>query len=285
MKTVWFTRAILLALVLSTPAVALAAGASKPPATSAAPKPKSKPAPAPAPAKKTRSAQPQQPPSPAARRATAGPGVPSAPPQDPPERVALSEAETEMFWFDDPSSATEFYPLALLPEPTGPVTSASGLPPTAAEPRKESEPPNVDFVSSLRQPDFPVPWTPRVVSYLEYFKNDPRGRTTLAVWYRQSGRYEKMLRSVLKQHKLPEDLMWVAVVESGLRPTVYSPAGAAGLWQFMPESGRLYGLVVDRWVDERLDPVRSTNAAAMYLQDLYRRFGSWELALASYNMG
>ena len=75
------------------------------------------------------------------------------------------------------------------------------------------------------------------------------------------------------------------MIESGHNPTVVSPAGAAGLWQFMPDAGRTYGLTVDRWVDERLDPERSTQAASRYLSDLYRRFGSWELAIASYNMG
>ncbi|HEU4534565.1 MAG TPA: transglycosylase SLT domain-containing protein, partial [Polyangiaceae bacterium] len=84
---------------------------------------------------------------------------------------------------------------------------------------------------------------------------------------------------------VPEDLIWVAMFESGFDPKARSPAGAAGLWQFMPEGGRIYGLRVERWVDERLDPALSCEAAAKYLSDLYRRFGSWELALAGYNMG
>ncbi|MCU0684065.1 MAG: transglycosylase SLT domain-containing protein [Polyangiaceae bacterium] len=73
--------------------------------------------------------------------------------------------------------------------------------------------------------------------------------------------------------------------ESGFDPKARSPVGAAGLWQFMPEGGRVYGLRVERWVDERLDPALACEAAAKYLSDLYRRFGSWELALAGYNMG
>jgi membrane-bound lytic murein transglycosylase D len=77
----------------------------------------------------------------------------------------------------------------------------------------------------------------------------------------------------------------MSLIESGHSPTIYSPAGAAGIWQFMPDAGRLYGLTVDRWVDERLDPQRSTEAAIRYLGDLHRRFGNWELAMAAYNMG
>jgi membrane-bound lytic murein transglycosylase D len=77
----------------------------------------------------------------------------------------------------------------------------------------------------------------------------------------------------------------MSLIESGHNPTIRSPVGAAGLWQFMPETARCYGLTVDRWVDERLDPLRATQAAAIYLSDLLSRFGTWELAMAAYNMG
>jgi membrane-bound lytic murein transglycosylase D len=79
--------------------------------------------------------------------------------------------------------------------------------------------------------------------------------------------------------------VWLSLIESGHNPTIVSPVGAAGLWQFMPETARTYGLTVDRWVDQRLDPVEATEAAVRLLSDLYRRFGSWELAMAAYNMG
>jgi len=84
---------------------------------------------------------------------------------------------------------------------------------------------------------------------------------------------------------LPDDLKYLSVIESSLRPYATSTAGAAGLWQIMPNTARLYGLVIDDYVDERRDPYRSTEVALKYLQHLYQEFHSWELAMAAYNCG
>ena len=93
------------------------------------------------------------------------------------------------------------------------------------------------------------------------------------------------MKAKLRRAGLPTDLVWLSMIESGHNPTIESPAGAVGLWQFIPTSGRMYGLTVDRWVDERRDPARSTQAAIRFLSDLYQRFGNWELAMGAYNMG
>src|SRR5690606_29121840 len=107
----------------------------------------------------------------------------------------------------------------------------------------------------------------------------------MALYLKRSGRYEGMIRSKLRERGMPEDLLYLAMVESGFDPNAVSRAQAVGLWQFVAETGRLYGLRIDGWVDERRDPVRSTDAALDYLQTLHDRFGAWNLAAAAYNTG
>ncbi len=157
------------------------------------------------------------------------------------------------------------------------------------EPRRATSPtalrPDLPWLANLTMPDLPVTWDRRVIDYLVFYKDDPRGRRIMRGWLERQGRYRDVILAALRKAKLPEDLLYLAMIESSYDSTERSRVGASGLWQFMPASGRIYGLTIDRWVDERNDPVRATEAATGAWADLYQRFGNWDLAMAAYNAG
>ena len=138
-------------------------------------------------------------------------------------------------------------------------------------------------IASVTDANIAISFNPKVRRFIDYFTMEDRDYTRKMLYrYKE---YFPMFEAKLKKHNMPTDLKYLTIVESGINPKAKSHAGAAGLWQFMPYTGKSFKLKYDYYVDNRLDPEKATEAACNYLKELYGMFHDWEMALAAYNCG